>query len=111
MILRVVLFQLRSEVTDYDSRVLLASINGAVKSVPGLLSFNVGRRVESDGAYTLGDSPGRADGVHVPYEYVAVFQFDTIKALQAYFKHPAHAEILARFAAVAATAVTCDYEI
>jgi hypothetical protein len=108
MILRVVLFHLRSEVSDYDSRLLLTSITSAVKSVPGLLSFNVGRRLESDGAYTLGDA-GNAQAS--PYDYAAVFQFENAKALQAYLKHPAQAEIRARFTAVVSTAVTCDYEI
>jgi hypothetical protein len=104
MILRVVLFQLRADVSDYDSRLLLASIGGAVKSVPGLLSFNVGRRIEGDGSYTLG--PATAS-----YDYAAVFQFDGAASLQAYMRHPAQAEIRARFAAVVSSAVTCDYQM
>jgi hypothetical protein len=108
MILRVVLFHLRSEVTDYDSRVLLSSITSAVKSVPGLLSFNVGRRIESDGAYTLGEA---GTGGASPYDYAAVFQFDSAKSLQAYLHHPAQSEIRARFTAVVSAAMTCDYEI
>jgi hypothetical protein len=109
MVLRVVLFQLRAEVTDYDSRVLLASIAGAVKSVPGLVSFNVGRRIESEGAYTLGDAA--TGGTKAPYDYAAIFQFDTVKALHEYLTHPAQAEIRTRFAAVTSAAVTCDYEM
>jgi len=109
MVLRVVLFQLRAEVTDYDSRVLLASISGAVKSVPGLLSFNVGRRIEGEGAYTLGDAA--AAGINAPFDYAAVFQFENVKALQSYLTHPAQSEIRTRFAAVTASAVTCDYEM
>jgi hypothetical protein len=109
MVLRVVLFQLRAEVTDYDSRMLLASIGGAVKSVPGLLSFNVGRRIEGDGGYTLGDAA--AGAATVPYDYAAVFQFESAKALQAYLHHPAQSEIRSRFAAVVSAALTSDYEM
>jgi hypothetical protein len=109
MILRLVLFHLKSDVTDYDSRVLLSSITGAVKSVPGLLSFNVGRRVEGDVGYTLGDAA--ASGGSQPYDYAAVFQFENAKALQAYLTHPAQTEIRTRFAAVVSSAITCDYEI
>jgi hypothetical protein len=109
MVLRVVLFQLRGEVTDYDSRLLLASIGGAVKSVPGLLSFNVGRRIDSEGAYALGEAA--AGESTASYDYAAVFQFEGAKALQAYLHHPAQAEIRARFAAVVSSAITCDYEM
>ena len=109
MVLRVVLFQLRADVTDYDSRMLLASISGAVKSVPGLVSFNVGRRIDSEGAYTLGEAAEA--GPKAPYDYAAVFQFENAKALQAYLKHPAQTEIRSRFAAVISSAITSDYEM
>jgi hypothetical protein len=109
MILRVVLFRLRAEVTDYDSRLLLASIGGAVKSVPGLLSFNVGRRIEGDGGYALGDAAEA--GATSQYDYAAVFQFESAKALQAYLHHPAQSEIRTRFAAVVSSAITSDYEM
>ena len=109
MILRLVLFHLRGEVTDYDSRVLLSSVTAAVKSVPGLLSFNVGRRVDGDGAYTLGEASANKDAA--PFDYAAVFQFENANSLQAYLRHPAQAEIRTRFAAVVSSAITCDYEI
>jgi hypothetical protein len=108
MILRIVLFQLRAEVSDYDSRLLLSSITGAVKSVSGLLSFNVGRRIEGDSAYTLGQAAGPP---MAPFDYAAVFQFANTAALKAYLGHPAQADIRARFAAVASAAITCDYEM
>lgn len=107
MVVRIVMFQLRSEVTDYDTRVLLASINAAVKSVPGLLSFNVGQRIEG-GSYAFGLPPG---GVAAPADYMAMFQFESRAALVDYLKHPAQQEMRARFAAVAASAITNDYEL
>jgi hypothetical protein len=109
MVLRVVLFHLRPDLTEYDSRMLLASISSAVRSVPGLVSFNVGRRIESEGGeYLLGDA---AAALKTPFEYAAVFQFESTRALQAYLKHPGHSEIRSRFAAVITSAMTCDYEV
>jgi hypothetical protein len=108
MVLRIILFRLKPDASDYDSRLLLATINGTVKSVPGLLSFNVGKRMDGDGAYQVGPVEG---GASEPYEYAAVFQFENAKALQTYLTHPGQKELRARFAAVVSSAVTSDYEM
>jgi hypothetical protein len=105
MVLRIILFRLRPDFSDYDSRLLLTSIHGTVKSVPGLLSFNVGKRME-EGSYQVGPAEG---GGPEPYDYAAVFQFESEKALQTYLTHPAQKELRARFAAVVSSAITSDY--
>ncbi len=108
MILRITLFQLRPDVTEYDTRMLLATLSGAVKNVPGLLTFNVGKRLSLDSGSRLGTA---AEAPGPDYEYAAVFQFENGKALEAYLKHPARAALRARLEAVVTAATTSDYEI
>jgi len=107
VILRIVLFRLRPDLSDYDSRLLLATIAGTVRSIPGIVSFNVGRRVDEGGAYTIGEPD--AGTPQTEYEYAAVFQFENLKALQDYLRHPAQKELRSRFAAVVSAATTADY--
>ncbi|HEY3384111.1 MAG TPA: Dabb family protein [Vicinamibacterales bacterium] len=109
MVVRIILFALRPDLSDYDSRILLATINGTVKSVPGILSFNVGRRLETDGTYRLGGTLEAAPGPD--YDYAAVFQFEDKKALQNYLHHPAQHELKTRFVAAVTAATTADFEM
>jgi hypothetical protein len=109
MILRITLFQLRPDVSEYETRVLLATVGGAVKNIPGLLMFKVGRRVSREGAYRLGAAA--ADRQHPDYDYAAVFQFESRAALDEYLRHPAQAQLRSRLEAVVLAATTSDYEV
>lgn len=102
MISHVVLMTPRQDLTDADRRAFVESFERAVGAVPSVRGVRVGRRVLIGAGY---EGNGQAAA-----EYVAVIDFDNVEGLESYLRHPAHADLGARFATSLASAAVYDFE-
>jgi hypothetical protein len=103
MLLHVVLFEPRPDLSDDALRALIASIERAATEIPSVRRFEVGRRLANGPSYRVGAPPALS--------YCALVAFDDRAGLDAYLAHPTHAELGARFNATLAGAFVYDYEI
>jgi hypothetical protein len=103
MIVHIVLFEPRSDLTPADARQLLEAISAAAESIPGVRRMTVGRRIPGGSAYEAA-----SDRL---YQYAAIVEFDSIDGLRQYLAHPAHAALGARFHDALAGTVAADYDM
>jgi hypothetical protein len=101
VILHVVLFTPRADVTDAERQRLSQSLDLALTSIPSVRGFRVGRRVRTGAAYD--DLPG-------DFEFCAVIEFDDRVGLQSYHHHPTHAELGRLFYEIARNAFAGDFD-
>ncbi len=106
MIVRVVLFRVRPGVTEEDYLALLAAFKTAMTNVPGLLSYQIGRRIDSGV-----DINPVADTEAGQYEYALIYQFASEAALRMYLRRPALEELRKHLAQVCDSTVSGDYNV
>ncbi len=104
MIVHVVLFSPRPDLSDADRTALLAALESASTNIPSIKRLRVGRRVK----HSL---PGYEQMMREDYEYAVFIEFDDLEGLKSYLQHPAHAAAGHHFMASASTALAYDYEI
>ena len=103
MIAHVVLMKLRPDLSSADRAAFVDAFERAVREIPTVRTVYVGRRVRHGAAYEQ-TSPDAAD-------YIASINFDDVDGLQAYLRHPAHAELGARFGQTMSAAFVYDFEV
>jgi len=103
MLLHVVLFDPKTDVTDRQHGALLASIADAARAIPSVRRFDVGRRLAGGPVYQA-----NADG---DFAFIAIVGFDDRAGLDAYLSHPAHAALGRLFRETQARALVYDYEM
>ena len=103
MIVHLVLFRPRAELSDVHRRELAAALTTAIRDIPSVRRARVGRRVRHGRQY---EQLMRTD-----YEYAAVLEFDDLDGLKAYLAHPAHDALAARFFDAFEEALMYDYEL
>ena len=103
MIAHVVLMKPRPDLPDNQRRAFVELFETAVRAIPHLTGVRVGRRIRTGAAYDQ-LSPDSGD-------YVAFIEFEDRAGLDAYLRHPAHAELGSRFYQVLSAAQVYDYEI
>ena len=103
MILHVVLFRPRADVTEAERRGFAAALREARARIPDVLHFWVGRRVADGPAYLMGGFPD--------FPYAAVVAVRDRAALDAYLGHPAHDAMSRYFNGTAEAALIYDYEV
>lgn len=103
MIAHVVLMKPRPDLSDADRRSFVDAFERAVRDIPTVRGVYVGRRVRHGAGYEQ-TSPDAAD-------YVASINFEDLDGLQAYLRHPAHAELGARFGQSMRAALVYDFEV
>lgn len=104
MIVHVVLFEPRADLSEADRQQVLDDLRLAAASIPTLRSCRIGRRIR------LG-LPGYEQAMPVDYQYAAIMEFDDPAGLEAYLRHPAHEAAGRHFTGSAAHALAYDYEI
>jgi Stress responsive A/B Barrel Domain len=104
MIVHVVLFSPRPDLSAADRAALLAALESASKHIPSIKRLRVGRRVK----HSL---PGYEQMMRDDYEYVVMIEFDDVEGLKSYLQHPAHAAAGHHFTASASKALAYDYEV
>jgi Stress responsive A/B Barrel Domain len=102
MILHVVLFEPRPDLSADAMRDLIASIERAAAEIPSVRRFEVGRRLADGPAYLVAAPPALS--------YVAIVGFDDRAGLDAYLAHEAHVELGRLFNQTLSGAFVYDYE-
>jgi hypothetical protein len=82
MIFHVVLFRPRADLSTAEAAAVTQALEDALKSIPSIRRFSLGRRVKHDAGYEALMS--------VDFSYGAVMEFDDVEGLRAYLDHPAH---------------------
>ena len=104
MIVHVVLFSPRPELSDADRDALLEALETASKNIPSIKRLRVGKRVK----HSL---PGYEQMMGDDYEFAVFIEFEDVEGLKAYLQHPAHAAAGHHFMASASKALAYDYEV
>lgn len=103
MIHHILLFRPRPDLTPERRRALAAAFETAVRSIPGIRGFRIGRRV------THGREYERLMREDLPY--VAVLEFDDLASLKTYLAHPAHEALGNQFMEALDAGLIYDYEM
>lgn len=101
MTLHVVLFTPRPDVGDAEREAFGAALEHALTAIPSVRRYRVGRRVRTGAAY---------DALPGDYTYCGVVEFDDQAGLDAYLRHPAHADLGRLFYTTSAHAFAGDFE-
>ena len=104
MIVHVVLFSPRPDLSPSDRTAVLDALQSAAKNIPSIKGLRVGKRVK----HSL---PGYEQMMRDDYEYAVMIEFDDVEGLKAYLQHPAHVAAGHHFTASAAKALAYDYEV
>jgi hypothetical protein len=103
VISHIVLFRPKSDLSQQDRRALLAAFTFAVQAIPDVRGVRAGRRVLHGAGYEQ-TAPDIAD-------ILIVIDFDDLAGLQTYLRHPAHAELDARFNQSLESGLVYDFEV
>ena len=104
MIVHVVLFSPKPDLSPSDRTAVLDALQRAAKNIPSIKRLRVGKRVK----HSL---PGYEQMMRDDYEYAVIIEFDDVEGLKSYLEHPAHAAAGHHFTAAASKALAYDYEI
>lgn len=104
MIVHVILFDPRADLTDGQRDRILEDLRATAAAIPTLRRCRIGPRIK------LG-LPGYEDAMTVDYQYAAIMEFDDRAGLEAYLRHPAHESAGRHFTESAARALAYDYEV
>lgn len=103
MIVHLVLFRPRPDLSEAERRGLAEALTSALRTIPSIRRARIGRRVTHGGAY---EGLMRTD-----YAYAAVLEFDDLAGLMAYLEHSAHEALASQFFATFAEALMYDFDL
>jgi hypothetical protein len=102
VLLHIVLFRPRSNVTAADRDAMFLALGTASTAIPSVRRFEVGRRVTHGAAYERLMSED--------FPYAAVVEFEDLDGLTAYLNHPEHEQLGELFSALCDRALAYDYQ-
>lgn len=103
MIVHVVLFRPRPDVTDAQRDALLEAMRAAARGIPTVRGFRIGQQLAQPPQYVLSGFPS--------FPWVALLEFDDDDGLRAYLAHALHRALGQQFNAAAEAALIYDYQI
>jgi hypothetical protein len=103
MIVHLVLFTPRADLSPEAKRQLATSFEAALKQIPSIRRARVGKRILHGRVYE--------ELMTVNYEYAAVLEFDDEAGLKAYLQHPAHEQLGAQFYEMFEQALMYDFDL
>jgi hypothetical protein len=95
MVLHLVLLKPRADLSTGDREAFVTAFRNAVTAIPSVRRCRVGRRITHGAGYEKAMTDA-ADAM-----FMAALEFDDLAGLQTYLRHPAHAELGARFGQIA----------
>jgi hypothetical protein len=104
VIVHIVLFEPRADLTAAQRDKVLDDLRAAAAAIPTLSRCRIGERIK------LG-LPGYEQAMTADYQYAAIMEFDDRAGLEAYLRHPAHVAAGRHFTDSAARALAYDYEV
>ena len=102
MLVHVVLFRPKAEVTESDREAMFAALHAAATRIPAVRRFYVGARVTHGAAY---EPLMTAD-----FPFAAIIEFDDLAGLQSYLEHPDHKKLGELFYRLQDSALVHDYQ-
>jgi stress responsive alpha/beta barrel protein len=102
MVLHVVLFRPKIDVSDADRRAMFGALHTAASEIASVRRFYVGKRLTHGAAY----EPLMTQN----FPYTAIVEFDDLAGLQAYLQHPKHGALGDLFYRLQDAALVYDYE-
>ena len=102
MVWHLVLMKTRPDLSEDDRRGLIDALEHAVCEIPTVRDVHIGRRVRFGAGYEA-TMPDTAD-------FMIALAFEDLAGLQAYLRHPAHADLGGRFNRSFSVAWVYDYE-
>lgn len=102
MVSHLVLMKPRPDLSPDARQAFLDAFDRAMREIPTVRDVYIGRRVTHGAGY---------ESSAPDMDYVAVINFDDLAGLQAYLRHPAHAELGARFGQSLSGALVYDFEV
>lgn len=103
MVSHVVLMTPKPDLSTDARQAFVAAFERALREIPSVRGVRIGRRVMHGANY---ESAAVEAGA-----YLAIIDFDDLDGLQAYLRHPAHADLGARFYQTLSAAMVYDYEV
>jgi hypothetical protein len=104
LIVHVVLFEPRADLSETQRQKILTDLEHAAVSIPTIRSLRIGRRIRHG-------FPGYEQRMSEDYQYIALLEFDDRAALEAYLRHPAHEAAGRHFTVSAAHSLAYDFEM
>lgn len=102
MVVHVVLFRPKAEVTDSDREAMFAALDAAATRIPEVRRFFVGARLMHGGAYE--------PSMPADFPFAAIIEFDDLAGLKAYLDHPDHKALGDLFYRLQDAALVYDYQ-
>ena len=102
MIVHVVLFEPRPDLSDEARRHVLADLRASAETITSARRFRIGRRIRHG-------LPGYEQGMTDNYSYALVVEFDDVSGLTEYLRHPAHESLGRHFSQSALRALAYDF--
>jgi hypothetical protein len=103
VIVHVVLFRPRPDLSMDDRRALIDAWATALRDIPSITRAHVGPRIRLGRAYE--------ELIRTDFPYAAILEFDHLDALRSYLDHPAHEAISTRFFAAISDTLIYDYKM
>ena len=103
MVLHVVLFRPRPELSAEERAALVEALEEALHEIPSIRRVSLGRRLKHGAGYEALMS--------IDMEFAAVLEFDDAAGLRAYLEHPAHRGLGPRFMQSLESSAIYDYAI
>lgn len=103
MVLHIVLFRPRADVTVTDRQQLAEAFATARRDIPTIRRFHVGRRLRTGAAYEA-TTPEELS-------HAALVEFDDAAGLRSYLEHPSHVALGTLFGQLADRTLACDVEV
>ena len=102
MILHLVLFTPRPDLSAAEQARLATALDLALTTIPTVVSYRIGRRVRTGAAY---------DALPGSFEFCGVMEFEDLEGLAGYLSHPAHIELGQLFYTTSAEALAADFDV
>ena len=103
MIVHVVLFRPRPDVSETERDELFDAMRVAAREIPSVRAFRIGEHIANPVPYVLSGFPS--------FPWTALVEFDDEDGLRAYLSHPLHVDLGARFNDAAAAALIYDFVV
>ena len=103
MIVHLVLFRPRADLSTDEQHALATSFETALTQIPSIRRARVGKRIAVGRGYET--------MMHVNYAYAAVIEFDDRAGLTAYLEHPSHQQLASLFFSAFEEALIYDFEL
>jgi len=103
MVFHIVLFKPRPELSTRERAELVEALEDALRRIPSIRRFNLGRRVKHGAGYEA--------LMTLDLDYAAILEFEDLAGLHAYLEHPAHAALGRRFMQSLQASAIYDYRM